>query len=320
MSDYAGPDRTCICVTIGDPTGIGPEITAKFLNEQDLIASYELIILGDIQSLLATADGLNLPLPENNRITYLEMLNRDCREPGQIAYRAVCEGVRLIAEGRAKALVTGPISKENLHRAGIDYGGHTEMLQDLAEKHWGEKYQSDMLFLYRQFRMLLLTRHVPLSGVSRALSTDGVSRSLKSLIAFLQTHAGITRPRLGVLGVNPHAGEIGGNEEREILIPAIEAVMKATDSVIEGPLPGDAVFRGFDPDNPPCDAYVAAYHDQGLIPMKLLAGLRAVNVTIGLPFLRTSVSHGTAPDIAGKGKAAHESLVSAFMSAVHLKH
>jgi 4-hydroxythreonine-4-phosphate dehydrogenase len=214
--------------------------------------------------------------------------------------------------------VTGPISKENLQAAGIPYSGHTEILQYLARKAYQQPYQSDMLFLYEQFRMLLLTRHVALRKVSETLSIKGVVQSLGNLSVFLQNHCGINKPRLCVLGVNPHAGELDGDEEERVLKPALKLTSAKYGYPIQPPVAADAAFRHFNLNQLAYDAYVAAYHDQGLIPFKMVAGLSAVNVTIGLPFLRTSVSHGTAPDIVGQGIADPASLIAAYETAIGL--
>jgi 4-hydroxythreonine-4-phosphate dehydrogenase len=174
-----------------------------------------------------------------------------------------------------------------------------------------------MLFVYKDFRLLLLTRHIPLADVSAALLVSGaVAKPLKTLIGFLRKQLKIEEPRIALLGVNPHAGEIGGGEEDKAFIPVIKAVNAIGATRLEGPFPADGFFRGFSADKPGYDAIAAAYHDQGLIPFKLLSGYEAVNVTIGLPFLRTSVSHGTAEDIAGQGIAREDSLIAAIRTAL----
>ena len=302
--------RLPLCLTIGDPTGIGPEIAVKFLS--DTFSGESLIVIGDIANLEKTAGWLKRELPKH-AIQYIDVGGEN-KLPGRIAYEAIAEAVRLMAEGRACALVTGPISKENLFAAGFEYPGHTEILEALANQHFSvaAPYQSDMLFVYNNFRMLLLTRHVALNAVSHALTQQGTRQSLESLVDFLKTQAGITKPRIAVMGVNPHAGEIGGTEEQIVLEPVIAAINASGKAECVGPLATDALFRNFDVNRLSYDAYVAAYHDQGLIPFKMVAGYEAVNVTIGLPFVRTSVSHGTAPDIAGKGVADPQSLAAAF--------
>ena len=296
-----------ICLTIGDPTGIGPEITAKFLS-RNLVSN--LIVIGDIAGLRETADWLEVTLPENG-VDYINVAAAG-KLPGRAAYDAIEKAVALIAEEKASQLVTGPVSKENLLAAGIEYPGHTEILEELANRFWPtQNWQADMLFVHSTFRMLLLTRHIPLSQVSYALSSEGVCRSLDNLTAYLNAE-GIEKPKLAVMGMNPHGGEIGGTEEQLVLEPVIEKINASKKADCFGPMAADALFRGFDPNNILYDAYVACYHDQGLIPFKMIAGYEAVNVTIGLPFVRTSVSHGTAPDIVGKGVADPRSLQAAF--------
>lgn len=307
MPNTSGPNGA-IALTIGDPTGIGPEIAAKFLSAQS--GNQKLIVIGDITGLYGTAQWLGVTLPERN-VKYIDA-GSNTQYPGRIAYDAVEIAVKLISEGKAAALVTGPISKENLFAAGLEYPGHTEILEELASQYWREQqWQSDMLFIYNNFRMLLLTRHVPLGSVSKVLTQEKATRSLESLITYLNAE-GIAKPRLAVMGMNPHGGEIGGTEEQIVLEPVIEKINASETAECVGPLAADALFRNFDVTDIPYDAYVAAYHDQGLIPFKMIAGYDAVNVTIGLPFVRTSVSHGTAPDIAGKGVADPKSLVAAF--------
>ncbi|WP_373532150.1 PdxA family protein [Vampirovibrio sp.] len=314
------------CLTIGDPTGIGPEITARFLAHQAALPEdgVNLRIFGDIANLVQTADALGIELPEGTRFDYENTqyirYSSDRKTPGQVAYESIEASVSEIQAGKAHALVTGPISKENLQLAGVPYSGHTEMLQHLARKAYGQPYQSDMLFVYRHFRMLLLTRHVSLRKVSETLSIREVNQSLANLAEFFQSACKIQSPRLCVLGVNPHAGEIDGEEEERILKPALKLVSERYGFGIEPPVAADAAFRHFDINRLHYDAYVAAYHDQGLIPFKMVAGLNAVNITIGLPFLRTSVSHGTAPDIVGQGLADPCSLIEAYKAAFQLSN
>ncbi len=306
------------CLTIGDPTGIGPEITVKFLQWfVQTNSPHCLDVVGDMASLTKTAEYLGLPLPSQEHIRYVALGGAGYL-PGDMAFQALEHAVVLMQSGDADALITGPLSKDHLQRAGIPFSGHTEILQHLARQYYGGVYQSDMLFLYRNFRMLLLTRHVALKKVSEALTLEQVCHSLSSLVMFLQQQAQIAQPKLCLLGVNPHAGELEGDEEETILLPAMKKIAQTHGVPMAFPKAADGVFRGFDPNQIPYDAYVAAYHDQGLIPFKMVAGMQAVNVTIGLPFLRTSVSHGTAMDIVGKGIADPSSLIEAFNTAVAL--
>jgi 4-hydroxythreonine-4-phosphate dehydrogenase len=315
--------RQVFALTIGDPTGIGPEITAKLLQDASLLEQFQLEIIGHIDHLRQVAAQLGLVLPSDAvaslQYTHIAGNPADAADGGRIAYESLEAANTSLLAGRADAMVTGPISKANLQAAGIGFHGHTEILEMFARRDYpGANHQADMMFLYRRFRLLLLTRHVPLAQVGQALTVEGVCRSLRSLTHFLREILHIETPRLRMLGVNPHAGETGGREEETILLPAIRRIEAELGLTIPEPGPADAIFRGFNPDAPADDAYVAAYHDQGLIPMKLVAGLQAVNVTIGLPFLRTSVSHGMAPDIVGRGIASPASLEAALHCAAEL--
>lgn len=315
-----------LCLTPGDSSGIGPEITVKFLHRLAEHPDAPIIrVFGDIPALRRMSAQLTLPLPETEQVRYEDLsdpadVNHPEGQTGKMAYRSLEAAVAEIHAGRAHALVTGPISKERLQEAGLPFTGHTEILQHLARKYYQRPYQSDMLFVYGAFRMLLLTRHVPLRKVSESLSVKNVVRSLQNLSEFLLHRAGVEKPRLCMLGVNPHAGELADHfsepEEIRILQPAARLISRQYGFDIEPPVAADAAFRHFNADNPPYDAYVATYHDQGLIPFKMVAGLNAVNVTIGLPFLRTSVSHGTAPDIVGRNLADPASLEAAYRAAL----
>lgn len=306
-----------LCLTPGDSSGIGPEITIKFLQRH--LARFpqcKVLVVGDRHALAQAAAQQGTILPLTDSIDYLDT---SAPEPGKTVYKALEKASELIAQGQADALVTGPLSKENLSKAGILASGHTEILEVLARRHYpGKKHKAHMMFLYRNFRILLLTRHIPLSQVGERLQTVNIRPAMKALEQFLQETLVIEAPKIAVMGVNPHAGEIGGAEEALFLEPVIEHLNQKGNSLWEGPLAADALFRRFDVNHIAYDAYVAPYHDQGLIPMKMIAGYKAVNVTIGLPFIRTSVSHGTAPDIAGQGIAREESMVEAVSTALKL--
>jgi 4-hydroxythreonine-4-phosphate dehydrogenase len=279
---------TRLVLTPGE--GIGPQITAHVLATTPTPQPWT--VIGDWAAVEHEARRFGWTLPN-----WVSVVPVQAAHVGAVCYESLVQAVRRIHQGQADALVTGPISKAHLWQAGYAYTGHTEILQDLATQFWGQPYQSEMLFVHEQFRVLLLTRHVPLAQVGQAMTVPGVTQALSTLVTFLQTRLCLEKPRLLVLGVNPHAGEIGGEEERTVLIPAIETVNARFNLSIPPPVAADGWFRGFNPTCPPVDAVVASYHDQGLIPVKLLAGYAAVNVTLGLPFLRTSVSHGTAPDL-----------------------
>ena len=240
------------------------------------------------------------------------------REPGEVAYQSIDTAVMMIAGKQVDAMVTGPISKHNLQKAGHADHGHTEILENLARRYFNAPdAHAEMLFIYKKFRLLLLTRHIALADVPLALAKPGaVARPMKTLIAFLRHRLNIEEPRIAMLAVNPHAGEVGGDEDTRYIAPVIHAVNAIGASQLVGPLPADGFFRGFDAQNSRYDAIVAPYHDQGLIPFKLLAGYEAVNMTIGLPFFRTSVSHGTAENIVGRNLAREDSLMAAIQSAL----
>lgn len=326
-------------LSVGDPLGIGPEITLKLLEQQrhqDFVP-YQLTVVSSKQAMekasasLATVpsfdsvESLLITPPCWLRWHWIDALCEQQRSQpvayaGSVAYHSIAAAVSLLAqaqrEKKATGLLTGPISKQHLWEAGFTYSGHTELLQELANQYWQQEHRqgwhSDMLFLYKRFRLILLTRHIPLAKVSHHLSLQGVRSTTQQLLTFLKQHEHINAPKLAFLGVNPHAGEIGGDEEALFLKPLV-AELTLSRSIERGEiLPADAAFRDFDSNNPPYDAYIAAYHDQGLIPMKLVAGLKAVNVTIGLPFTRTSVSHGTGFDIAGSNVAKADSLQAAL--------
>ena len=312
-----------LCLTPGDPTGIGPEITARFLCEaREQWRHLSLTVIGSIDSIVSAAHTLGLTLPdEDSTIQFMDIAGH---HPGDVSYQAVVRAVEHIAQGEADGLVTGPVSKANWADAGHPLQGHTELLQTLARHYWPNlESTADMLFLYKQFRMFLLTRHIPLADVSSTLLNTPLSEWVERcerLQTLLVDTLKLDAPNVGVLGVNPHAGEIGGTEDAQVLAPLIECMNRHQEVLWDGPLPADAAFRQFSADKPDYDAYVATYHDQGLIPMKLIAGYNAVNVTLGLPFIRTSVSHGTAADIVGLGIAKPDSLITAVDSLQQLLH
>ncbi|MDE1901052.1 MAG: 4-hydroxythreonine-4-phosphate dehydrogenase PdxA [Alphaproteobacteria bacterium] len=307
-----------LALTIGDPLGIGPEITAKSLVRLDSLPDdCAFDVIGSLDALMKAASDIGVTLPQGSRIAYHDITGE---KPGDIAYRAIEHAVRQVRDGAAQAIVTGPISKKHLYEAGHAFPGHTEILEHLAHTMSdAQDARAEMLFVYKKFRLLLLTRHIALKDVPEALAKSGaVARPLKILIQFLRHQCGIDMPRIALLGPNPHAGEIAGDEEKRLFMPVIHAVNAIGASQLEGCFAADAFFRDFDAGTTGYDAIVAPYHDQGLIPFKMVAGYEAVNVTIGLPFLRTSVGHGTAEDIAGKGVAREDSLMAAIKEALGL--
>ena len=221
------------------------------------------------------------------------------------------EGVQLVHAGKLGGLVTCPITKKALHMAGYKYPGHTEMLARLTN---ADQYL--MMMAGKRLRVSLVTIHEPIQRVAELLTEEKVKKTILLTGRSLKTDFGIDRPRIGVAALNPHAGEQGmfGDEESEVIAPAINACSGEFD--VSGPWPPDTVFHKALSGN--FDAVVAMYHDQGLIPFKLVHFSDGVNVTLGLPIVRTSVDHGTAYDIAGQGKAECSSLKAAFDLAVEI--
>lgn len=289
------PDRPRIGVTMGDPAGIGPEIALAAVADPRVTGVCEPVLYG--------------PRTAAERARF---------RPGHLsaaAGRAALEAIERAAAdaqaGRLDAIATGPVHKEALALAGSRWRGHTEMLADLTRA--GDVA---MMFHAPRLRVVLATAHVPLSEVPRLLTQDRVETVLALSAAHLPRF-GAARPRLALAGLNPHAGEGGllGTEDRDVLAP-VAAAARRRGIDVAGPLPADTVFRQAVDGR--FDAVVACYHDQGLIPVKLAAFGEAVNVTLGLPIIRTSVDHGTAFDIAGRGVADPASLVQAVRLAARL--
>jgi 4-hydroxythreonine-4-phosphate dehydrogenase len=308
--------RARLALTVGDPAGIGPEIVLRALALSGPDGA-ERIVYGPAALLLETATRLGLPdLLERTRLVDVPLRGPVRRgEVSGAGGHAAADAVRRAATdalaGRVDALVTAPLHKGSLRAAGHPWPGHTEMLAALADVD-----DVAMMFVGGGLRVALLTIHRALRSVSEAITPREVERVVR-LVHRELPRLGAAGRRIAVCGVNPHAGEGGlfGREEVDVIAPVIEALRREGLDVT-GPHPADALFargRGARP-----DAIVAAYHDQGLIPVKLLARGRAVNVTLGLPFVRTSVDHGTAFDIAGRGIADPGSLVEAMSLAADL--
>jgi 4-hydroxythreonine-4-phosphate dehydrogenase len=281
-----------VAITAGDPAGIGPEIARKAADDPRVRAVCEPVIYG----------------PPDTSHFEPGILSA---EAGRAAYDAICAAVRDALDGRVSAIATAPVNKLGFSRAGLHWKGHTDLLADLTHAP-----RVAMLFWSEPLKVVLATVHVPLAEVPRLL-TRTLLGEIIDLTARELPRFGIVRPRLALAGLNPHAGEEGllGSEETQVLRPAVEDA-RGRGIAIDGPFPGDTIFgratRG------EFDAVIACYHDQGLIPVKLVAFGRAVNVTLGLPIVRTSVDHGTAFDIAGKGIADPSSMIEAVLLAVRL--
>jgi 4-hydroxythreonine-4-phosphate dehydrogenase len=287
--------RLRIGVTVGDPAGIGPEIARRAAEDTALAERCDIVLYGP-----STEDQVSSF--ERGHVS---------AAAGRAAYDAIIEAVSDAQAGRIDAVATAPINKEAFAAAGLPWRGHTELLAHLTGAP-----RVAMMFYAEALRVVLATVHIPLAEVSRALTRE-VLEGVIGLAAAELPRFGSASPRLALAGLNPHAGEHGviGREEDDVLAPAV-AACRARGIKVEGPFPGDTVFvramRG------EFDAVIACYHDQGLIPIKLVAFGQAVNVTLGLPIIRTSVDHGTAFDIAGRGVADPSSLIEAIRLAARL--
>ena len=284
-----------IGITVGDPAGIGPEIARKAAAHPEVVSICEPVLYGPV-----TTHELEAFPP-----------GQLSAAAGTAAYKAIVRAVEDAIAGRIAAIATAPINKEAFAAAEIPWRGHTELLGHLTGAP-----RVAMMFYSDALRVVLATVHIPLAEVPRILDRARLEEVV-TLTAKEAPRFGFRSPRLAVCGLNPHAGEHGviGSEEDRVLRPAIEACRRRGIAV-EGPFPADTIFlRAIKGE---FDVVVACYHDQGLIPVKMAAFGRAVNVTLGLPIIRTSVDHGTAFDIAGKGIADPSSLIEAIRVAVQL--
>ena len=318
---------------MGDPCGVGAEIIVKALADADLRRAANFVVFGFSEQIIYTADGLEIDLPfTRDRHEAIRRFPQDLvlldydelalppvmeRGPNKLcgqASMAFCEGAIAAAKaGLIDALVTAPISKKAWEMAGYkDYPGHTDLLADkFKAKHVA------MMFVSPRLKVVLATIHEPLFEVRNKFTIGCVFDPIDLADKALREWFGIPKPRLGVAGLNPHAGEDGllGDEENRVIAPAIVMASEAGINV-KGPFPADTIFlKALDGK---FDCVVAMYHDQGLIPIKLLGWREAVNVTLGLPIIRTSPDHGTAFDIAGRNKADATSMTCAIRLAIEL--
>lgn len=303
-----------IAITMGDPAGVGPELCLRVLRDPRVLAVCEPFVIGDLGHLTRVATHLGWAAPDPRFVRDLGNIPADI-EPGKVSAacgRAAYEYVTLAIDealaGRVDAIATGPINKEALHAAGVPFPGHTEILADRTNTQ-----RACMMLTSDAITCSLVTVHVGYREVPALLTRELVRETIEFTAAAMERMRG-RKPRLLVCGLNPHAGEhglFGDREEERIISPAIaDAREKGID--VSGPLPPDTAF--LPKLRAATDAYVCMYHDQGLIPLKSLAFEEAVNVTLGLPIVRTSVDHGTAFDIAWQGVAD----VSSFVRAVEL--
>ena len=324
-----------VAVTCGDWNGIGPEVALKTCVDAGIGRLCRPLLVGPMPVFEQYARRLGIAVrlapwegvPRRGRGNTTRTLDvvepggaagvriapgRVSRAAGQAAYAAIVEGVRLVRAGLASALVTAPVSKSALHRAGIETPGQTELLQRLTSAG-----PVAMILASRFMRVGLATIHLPLRDVARTLTRPLLRERIGVMHASLRQDWGIRAPRIAVLGLNPHAGENGdlGDEERTVIAPVLAALRRAR-MAIDGPFPADGFFGSTEWKR--YDLIVAMYHDQGLIPLKLSGFRSGVNITAGLPFIRTSPDHGTAFAIAGKGIADPSSMRAAVRCAILL--
>ncbi len=320
-----------LLVTLGDMAGIGPEVVLKALPQ--IADQAQLTLVGNRQQLEQLAESLELPWPDCPFIdvplvsSQTIELGQESAASGDLSFRSLQTAIRHCLERGYDGVVTAPIAKSAWLAAGHRYPGQTELLAEMAQvDNFG------MLFVGRSpttrwtLCTLLATTHIPLRQVPDALTPELMSRKLELLVDCLRRDLGKDRPRIAIAGLNPHSGEAGhlGREEIDWLIPWLQSQRRRfPQAVLDGPVPPDTLW--VEPaqawhylDRRGHDGYLALYHDQGLIPVKMLAFDQAVNTTIGLPFIRTSPDHGTAFDIAGQGIARADSMVAAISLAIEL--
>jgi len=305
----AGTHLPRIGITQGDPAGVGLEVTGKALADGAVRGLAEITVFGVPPEPLP--EGVSVVSPPGVDVGRAPP-GRPSAEGGEASIRFVMAAIEAAQAGRIDAIVTGPISKEAVRMAGYPWPGHTELL---AEKFGASEYA--MMFAGGPLRVVLVTIHVALAEAIRSLTSEAILRAMRLADESLRRDFGIAVPRLGVCGLNPHAGEAGrfGHEEREIIEPALDEA-RAAGMCVLGPLPPDTAFHQALAGK--FDLVVAMYHDQGLIAVKTVAFEQSVNVTLGLPIVRTSVDHGTAYDIAGRGEANPESMKAAIRLAAEM--
>jgi 4-hydroxythreonine-4-phosphate dehydrogenase len=330
--DSFGKSRPRIGITMGDPAGIGPEVVLKAVAEEEVQSICVPVIIGNAQVLTHNARTLDLQcgyeivrqgekIPDKFDAPFIFHLDNlsgyiepgiESGDAGKAAASYIEAAVGLCASGAIDAIATAPINKRALFLGGYSFPGHTEFLASLTGT---EEYA--MGFIAANLRVVLLSTHVPLSEAIRLVRRDRIEKTIR--LAERELHRwGIERPRIAVAALNPHGAEGGlfGVEEVSEMAPAIEACRVVDNINVRGPFSADTIYlrasRG------EFDCVIACYHDQAMIPVKCLSFGEAVNVTLGLPFIRTSVDHGTAFDIAGKGIAEHSSMVEAIKLAAEL--
>lgn len=325
-----------IAVTMGDPVGIGPEVIVKSLFNKRKERDHTIVVIGDVALMNSTSSKLSLPLrfKEIRDLSELKALKKEehaCLMPyslnlrrlpfhqprpdagcGQASGTYIKRAVELTLLGVVHGVVTAPINKKSIELAGFRYPGHTELLADLTKSK-----ECAMMMIGDILKIVLVTTHLPLRRVSRWIDKSKVLKKIQLAAKAMKVIYDIKNPRIAVSGLNPHAGEEGrlGSEEGRHIIPAVKrAISEGMD--VSGPLPPDILFRQYL--DGLYDVAVCMYHDQALIPFKMLHFEKGINITLGIPIIRTSPDHGTAFDIAGEGKANPSSMMAAIDMALHL--
>lgn len=325
-------NKPTIAITMGDPSGVGPEIIVKSLNDKNIYENCRPFVVGDLKILKRALKVTNIALglnnisrPEDAKCEYgtidiidLDLVSEDLpwgqvsAEAGNAAFRYLEKAIAFANEGKIQGICTAPLNKEALHKAGHIYPGHTEILAELTNTK-----DFAMMLSAPGLRVIHVTTHIGLIDAVNKINVDRQYTVIKLAHDTLQK-AGIPNPRIAVCGINPHAGEnglFGHGEEEEKIIPAVKKAQEEGINV-QGPLPADTLF--FRARRGDFDIVVAQYHDQGHGPIKVLGLEAGVNITVGLPIIRTSVDHGTAFDIAGKNIADELSLKEAIRMAIEL--
>lgn len=318
-----------IAVTIGDPSGIGPEIIVKAFQDELLSINTRVLVIGDAKPLKRTANQIapeilihSVTSPEEgwyqactidvidlNNVPEALPMGKPSAEGGKASYEAIQKAVELALQDEVAAITTGPINKQSLHLAGHPFPGHTELLGHLTDSK-----NPSLMMEGNSLRVVLVTTHLPLDQVKSQITEEKVLHSIRQTNDWLQKY--VTEiPSIAVVGLNPHCGDGGifGQEETEIILPALKTAQQEGIQA-SGPYPADALFQRTASEK--YDAVICMYHDQGMIPVKM-DGM-GVNITMGLPILRTSVDHGTAYDIVGRNKASAENLKLAVKTASRL--
>jgi 4-hydroxythreonine-4-phosphate dehydrogenase len=303
-----------LAATVGDPLSIGPEVAVHALSDFLKRTPDTQIFLCAPRDSMAHFKTWR-SLESSGRVTLIDpgfkLPSKPGKKSGEIALRCLETAVRLCMMSRAQVLVTGPVDKSLIALSDKAFRGQTEWIQKSTKS-----LSSLMLLAGHELRVAVATTHIPLAKVAQSLNQERIVEAVKLLSAHLQS-GGISHPRIGVCGLNPHAGDSGliGTEEKKIILPALQTLKRRLKNVaIFGPLAADSLFVHA---HQRYDAVLALYHDQGLIPLKMRHFYDAINITLGLPFLRTSVDHGTAFDLVGTGKASWESYAHALDYASH---